>query len=471
VDQPGPFTFILSTMIQRRIFVLLVVAVFLIFFSGTFFFGAPAPLRSRPLVVHDASNSAGHESAEKPAIGGKTSVLVAPPTSPPADAADGNLHITITETGGSHDEVIAALVHSFGSQPSAVLKLYQLLPRYGIIDVMRDFALTNPLPNPKSPDVYKKVDSLQRRPDIFVAGTCELDIVYFREQLGALLAERKTYLFCVVHHADRWAGKSRELENLITPWVDAGLVEFLTLSPRTATFLKEQSISKWQTKTEAKVRSFVPVFPVPLPEAPTGTGANKEELSFALQGDYDPSRRDYNSVFTHLNSLLQSGNTAPADDEKPDRNVTMHLLGHGKHPDVPLEIREHVKFDERLKYIEFYSIISRTFALLPAFANNEYLDRKASSSVPAALIGGTPLVATQAIVDAYSYLDHDVVWLQGPNELDLDVVGRILNMGPKERRQKKELVRKKCTAIILKNTKSLEGWIADAMAKIKNAQF
>ncbi|KAI5846809.1 hypothetical protein BZA05DRAFT_406684 [Tricharina praecox] len=460
-------------MMQRRISVLLVVAVFFIFFSGTFLFGGRATPPSPPPVVHDVTDSVtggvNHESDTKVVNHeSDTGAVNHDSEKKPTTHTDSNLHITITETGGSHDEVIAALVHAFGSQPSALLKLYQLLPRYGITGVMRGFALSNPLPDPKSPGVYRDVDSLQRRPDVFVAGTCELDLVYFQKQLGALLAERKTYLFCVVHHADRWAAESRNLENLITPWVEAGLVEFLTLSPHTATFLQEHSISKWATRTPAKIRSFVPVFPVPLPEEPTGTGTDKEELSFALQGDYDSTRRDYNSVFTSLNSLLTSSNSAPADDEKPDRNVTMHLLGHGKHPDVPLEVREHVKFDEGLDYVEFYSIISRTFALLPAFANNEYLDRKASSSVPAALIGGTPLVATQAIVDAYSYLDPDVVWLQGAEELDLDVVGRILNMGPKERRKKKELVRQKCAAMIQQNTKALGVWIGDAMEKLRN---
>lgn len=391
-----------------------------------------------------------------------------------APAYTGPLHVTITETGGSHDEVVAALVHSFGSQREAIIDLYQLLPRFGIINVMNSFSLANRLPKPKTPQIFQDEGYKARRPDVFVAGTCELDIVKFKDQLAVLLSEGKTYMFCVIHHADRWADPSLGLEDAIRPWVEKGMVEFWSLSPHTAKFLKDQSIGKWKTTasgTEALVRHFVPVFPVMLPAQPQGNGQDKEELSFGLQGDYDPARRHYSSIFHRLSSFLKSegssASSAKSLDESNNRNVTMHLLGHGTHPDVPDDIRDHVKFDERLDYIDYYSIISRTFALLPAFASNEYLDRKASSSVPAALIGGTPLVATQDIIDAYSYLNKDVVWLQEKDETDLDVVGRILDMGPKERRKKKELVRKRCAEIVEANTKRVEQWINRAMQKIQ----
>ncbi|KAA8909488.1 hypothetical protein FN846DRAFT_776324 [Sphaerosporella brunnea] len=438
-------------MFQRRIIILLVLATAFVFMAGSLLFGG-VPQYSPPKIFKTPLTHEAHE---------------APPT-----AKDGGpLYITITETGGSHDEVVAALVHSFGSQRNAVIDLYQLLPRYRIVDIMQSFTLSNPLPKPKGPSEFINHGVKERRPDIFVAGTCELDLKTFSAQLTTLLADRKTFMFCIIHHSDRWADEKLGLEEAVRPWVEAGMVEFLTLSPHTANFLKEYSIKKWKTTTKPVVRSLVPVFPVPLPAVPAGNGIDKEELSFGLQGDYDPSRRDYNNIFIRLKDFLKNGgssaNSAGSLDESNDRNVTMHLLGHGKHPDVPAEVQAHVKFDEQLDYQTYYSIISRTFALLPAFASKEYLDRKASSSVPASLIGGVPLVATQSIVDAYSYLDRDVVWLQGDNEKDLDVVGRILEMGPKERRKKKELVRRKCATIVDSNVKEVEGWISAVLEKMK----
>ncbi|KAF8250716.1 hypothetical protein K440DRAFT_653526 [Wilcoxina mikolae CBS 423.85] len=434
-------------MMQRRISLHLVLAIAFIFIAGTALFGHKFPENNIQF-----SNSASSPQNQD-----------ATPPEPQWD--DAAVHITITETGGSHDEVVAALVHSFGSQPRAVIDLYQLFPRYRITDIMAGFSLTNALPRPRGPQEFIDHGIAKRRPDIFVAGTCELDIIKFKDQLATLLADRKTYMYCVVHHADRWAAE--ELESAIRPWVEAGMVDFLTLSPHTAEFLKTQTISKWKTTSPSTIHPYVPLFPVALPAAPSGHGSDKEELSFGLQGDYDPARRDYKSIFVRLDSFLKAATTTESFEESGSRDVTMHLLGHGEHPEVPDMVKDHVKFDEQLDYFQFYAIISRTFALLPAFASEEYLDRKASSSVPAALIGGVPLVATQKVLNAYSYMDKEVVWLQGEKESDLDVVGRILKMGPKERRKKKELVRRKCATIVDQNIKTVEMWLEQAFTKIK----
>jgi len=454
---------------QRRISLILVLAIAFIFITSTLLFGHKLPERyqqtfQKPL-THNAHEAPPGSNIQFGSHGGSQQDASSP--QPQQDAAA--VHITITETGGSHDEVVAALVHSFGSQPHAVIDLYQLLPRYRITDIMAGFTLTNPLPRPRGPQEFIDHGVTKRRPDILVAGTCELDIIKFKDQLTTLLAARKTYLYCVVHHADHWAGE--KLESAIRPWVEAGMVDFLTLSPHTGEFLKTQTISKWKTTAISTIRHFVPLFPVPLPAVPSGHGNDKEELSFGLQGDYDPTRRDYKSIFVRLGTFLEaaSGFSESSGEESGNRNVTMHLLGHGTRPEVPEMVKDHVKFDEQLNYFQFYSIISRTFALLPAFASNEYLDRKASSSVPAALIGGVPLVATQAVLNAYSYIDKEVVWLQGDKESDLDVVGRILKMGPKERRKKKELVRRKCATIVNQNIKTVEIWLEQAFTKIKKA--
>lgn len=450
---------------QRRFTILLVLAIAFLFITGSLLFGHNLPEKYQPTFhrppthnAQEAQPNSRFQTAPQPPAPSTVSPTLAPvPHHDPAA-----LHITVTETGGSHDEVVAALVHSFGAQPHAVIDLYQLLPRYRITDIMAGFSLASPVPPPKGPQAFIDSGATQRPPRILVAGTCELDVIKFRAQMTRLLAARKTYLFCVVHHADRWAGSQFGLEAEIRPWVQAGMVTFLALSPHTKKYLQSASISQWPASTPPPpVHHFVPLFPVPLPEAPSGSGADKEELSFGLQGDYDPSRRGYKEIFSQLGSFLK------ASGSDGTRNVTMHLLGHGKRPAVPAEVARNVVFDERLDYFQFYSIISRTFALLPAFASPTYLDRKASSSVPAALIAGVPLVATRAVLDAYSYIDQEVAWLQGDGETNLDVVGRILDLGPKERRKKKELVRKKCAEIIEENTKTVGGWIEDALKKVK----
>ncbi|KAL7268694.1 hypothetical protein RUND412_008674 [Rhizina undulata] len=366
--------------------------------------------------------------------------------------------VTIIETGGSLDEVIAALAHSFGRDVS----IYQLRALYGIADVMASFSLPKPLPRSQHLDRFVEMGNMSREdmPDVFVAGTCELDVVKFSPQLQHILEHGSTYLVCVVHHADRWVHP--ELEAAVKPWVLKNRIEFWTLSPHTAEFLQRESITKWASSASEiapLIRHFVPVFPVE-PETENG-GEEKEaeeSLSFGLQGKYDTSRRDYASFFSRLESFLSASR----------KNISVHLLGYGTHPAVPDAVQEHVVFDEKLDYTSFYTILSQTFALLPAFATSEYLDRKASSSVPAALIAGTPLVSTNDMLSAYSYIDEDVVWLQADGKSDLDVVGEILEMKPEERRKKKENVRRRRREIIEENVGKIGVWAKEALQKVKN---
>jgi hypothetical protein len=380
------------------------------------------------------------------------------------------LRVAVMESGGSHDEVVAALVHSFGSQKNAKIDLYQLLPRYGIKDIINSFFPSRPITGPRGPQDFMKEGNNAIRPDVFVAATCELDIVRLKHQLNVLLAEGNTYMVCVVHHADRWADPKLGLEEAIGSWLERGLVEFWTLSPHTARFLHDQSMARWAAVKSGSVspiiRSFVPVFPVTLPTTP-----ETHNLAFGLQGDYYTSRRDYNSIFEHLDSFLKADNSSKKADAPGfpghARNITMHLLGHGQHPSVPDNVKDHVIFDERKDYIDYYKILSQTFALLPAFASDTYLDRKASSSVPAALIAGTPLIATKAIVQAYSYLSDDAVWMQADGESEFDVVRRLLNMDPELRKEKTEFVRQTSKYIIQDNIKRVEQWMAQAFEGIK----
>lgn len=75
---------------------------------------------------------------------------------------------------------------------------------------------------------------------------------------------------------------------------------------------------------------------------------------------------------------------------------------------------------------EYYTSIRQGQAVLPAFAGTHYYCCKASSTVPAALIAGTPLLATNSLISAYSYLDNTTVILQNSNETESDAMNRVL---------------------------------------------
>ena len=373
------------------------------------------------------------------------------------DVSQKPLDIAVAETTGFHDEVVAAFVHSFASQKNWNLSLFQHNQRYGIEKIMQDFKLPKPVPVSRPPAMLLANDTANF--DFLVLTTCEFDRIKLASQLETLLTEGKTHLLCVVHHADHWADEDHE--KFMAPWMEKGLVDFITLSQHTATFLEETGINAWKTKPP--IRPFAPVFPVKLPNLPKAVDKDEGELGFGLQGLYEPSRRDYKTIFSHLQSFIDSRSSER--DERVNSNVTLHLLGGGTHPEVPSGLISHVSFDESLDYDDYYSVLSRTFALMPAFANTEYLDRKASSTVPAGLIGGTPLVATKEILAAYSYLSEDAVYLQNEDETEFDVVGRVLQDGGKRRIEKMQTVRNKCAELVESNSRLVERWIREIRAK------
>ncbi|EPS37822.1 hypothetical protein H072_8417 [Dactylellina haptotyla CBS 200.50] len=444
----------------RRVSILLVFALASLFLAGTFIYQAP----SRPTYGSGTFRA-----------GSKDRIL----------AEDRPLRISVVETGGSHDEVIAALVNSWGKLPNAQLSFFQRLSRYGSHDIMRTFDLSNPIPDPRAMEDFRRWDSEDADPDIVIATTCEFDMRKFKYNMTQLLKTSKTYVYCVIHHADRWGFEEHHLEEALSPWVREQRAEFLALSPHTAEYLLEKSLKKWKVVKEEGhqplIRHFVPVFPVQLPPAAT----DDTNLNFGLQGDFGQERRDYKMVFNRLGEFLKpasqknNAKRQDTDDKEPEvdeeeqspiestpRNITLHLVGHGKHPPVPEDVVNNVVFDEGLNYIDFYTILSRCFALLPAFATPEYLDRKASSTVPASLIAGAPLVATKEIVKAYAYLDEDAVWLQSETETDFDVIGRVLKLPNEERKVKTAKVRALRQKIIEQNIVLARKWTLEAFKKI-----
>ena len=369
------------------------------------------------------------------------------------------LNVAITETNGWHDEVVAALAHSFGSQANVRLSLYQTNSRFGMSDIVAAFQLSHQLPTVQPPENFGDNGTT---PDIVVLTTCELDSAHLQTRLSELLAGGSTYLFCIVHHSDQW--NDAERRELMAPWMEKGLIDFITLSQHTATFLRAHGLKDW-SMMDTSIKSFAPLFPIPPPPPNRKVIIDRQrELAFAIQGNYEPSRRDFDTIFSHLQSFIDASSSR--EDEEKAANVTLHLLGSGTRPTVPIGLSHHVFFDEDLSYSEYYAVLSNTFAILPAFADNNYLDRKASSTVPASLLGGTPLVATTEILAAYSYLPEEAVYRQREDETELSAVGRILQLKAQERKDKTASVRKACAEIIEGNIRLVGTWIREAETKL-----
>ena len=420
-----------------------------------------------------------------------TSTLKNPPPPPQGKSPKREpLKIAIIESMGWHDEVYAALVHAFGSQPNVHLSLFFENPRWGMPELLKTFQLVTSLPD----YVYHNIDALDvAEPDIIVSTTCEYDIKNLNKRLDVLFERKKTYLFCTAHYANEWDHKHEWLEPSLTKWMEAGLMSILTLSPHVQKGFHEPSwgLSGWDsliqqsgaTQIEQKseepkddsrniqwppIELFVPVFPVSdtkKEQAESGKGqqTKKEEVAFAIQGGLNAGR-NYTRIISYLDDLVHSNSTSRAQND-----VSLHIIGSGSEeskPTLPDSISDHIFFDQDLEYIDYYTYLSRKSALIPAFGEEEYLTVKSSSSVPASLIAGVPLVATRDILRSYSYLTAEDVYVQEDHETELDVIERVVKGPSEERRRKLNSAGARRDRLIENNVRTVEGWVEEAKGKI-----
>ncbi|KAI5456143.1 hypothetical protein BGZ63DRAFT_435505 [Mariannaea sp. PMI_226] len=377
------------------------------------------------------------------------------------------VRIAIVETGGTHDEVIASLIYAFGGHPDAELQLYLAKQRYGMDEIVSNFSLQSPIMSIGKPAAFNGSVYTQA-PDVLLSTTCEFDLIsrHMQEPLAYLLSNTTTHLFCLIHHADRWVeGKHVDM---LQKWVDRGRIDIIALSQHTADFLVKKTIPKWSSNAGSNViaqpvlaRTLPPVFPMNLADLDSTDDGN---LRLAMQGNYEPGRRDYKGIFRDLSEMVYKaagGASATADSKY---NITLHLVGHGEEQEVPKDIEANVVFNSDLSYLDFYNLMSRAFSILPAFGSETYYYCKASSSIPAALIAGVPLVANEKLLAAYSYFPREAAWVAEGDERELAVVQRVINQHD-EYLKKKAAAKAACRRLMEENRANVKKWIEAAMNK------
>ncbi|KAJ9422314.1 hypothetical protein QL093DRAFT_2310878 [Fusarium oxysporum] len=262
-------------------------------------------------------------------------------------------------------------------------------------------------------------DVTENPPHILVSTTCEFDLDRGTDPIVNLLKTANTHLFCTIHHADRWA--QGKYVQAVRSWAEHERVDFVGLSQHTLDFFLNDTIPKWHTAANLTTRVIPPVFPVHIPDPDLEPG-----ISLSLQGDYSDGRRDYNGVFNHLGSVIRKA-------KRGVRGVThlrmsaFTLSDTGTHPSVPDHVKDHVFFDE-------------------------------------ALIAGAPIVATEELLKAYSYMPREATWVARPGEGEMDVIERVIDDrdGFLKRRQ---AVRDFTKSLLEQNQANTKAWINEAFEK------
>ena len=423
-----------------------------------------------------------------------------------------NLKVAVIETNGVHEEVMAALIYAFGSQPDTEIQLYKKEPRWGIQKIVDRFHL------PKVGEWQRweefRDNGIHNPPDIMIFTTCYDDPRNLESTMHQLLNRGRTYAFCIVHKSNTWDEPVPDQDKVLRPWAEKKLLSFITLSPAVTRTIQEIGMESWprqgDQKIERTIRNFAPVFPVTLPPLPLIEDEKEMEEKvkdwIALQGIWSPERRNFDRTFTHFQRLVNDLAGGADTDAKPDEStdeltdeeigeeidedidekdlppehrkrndlmplngssIELHLIGHGEpRPVVPPKLRLQVIFHEKLLYQDFYNLLSMQTALIPAFSSDIYLWEKASSTIPAALVAGCPPIVDAETIKAYSYLTEESVYIQSEEETEFDVLKRVMQEPRAWRIEKKRQVRLRTQHIIKENALKVREWITEAKAAI-----
>lgn len=324
-------------------------------------------------------------------------------------------NVALIETGGSHDEVTAALYYAIGSVPGVYTSMYLAMPRFGIENVYAWIRRRYKL-SPYSisqPFLFHANDSIT--PDTIVLATCEHDVFAVDRALQYYFehGSKQETLVCVMHHVDGF----KSVEQHVRRWARAGRLRFLTLSTQTAKELRKEVDQFEQPYSGVAIDVFPPVFPAPLDPNPP----QSDKLSIAIQGNFEDTRRDYLRTLLSFERMIE---------ELPEPIVSrLHftLAGTGKKVGVPAKVMPYVSVNFSLDYIPYYNLLHESFALIPAFADEAYYTTKASSSVAASLIANAPILGSQRLLDSYAYLTRGSMWhMDGAEEGEMNAVYELL---------------------------------------------
>ncbi|OZJ02129.1 hypothetical protein BZG36_04586 [Bifiguratus adelaidae] len=354
--------------------------------------------------------------------------------------------VAILNGNGAHDEVVVSFLYGLRQIQNLDVALYWDDPRYGIESIVSNYyeKLIKPMM------VFVQDSAYYGDPDMVVMTSCDTYDLHRASPHLLEMANRNPNfrVMCVMHnphateHVDALLSALAEKSALHMVGLSSHVVDYVTgdMLPRLARDVNP-------IFANVSTTLFVPTFPYNVPHkcGSSETTDDKEcRTSFVVQGLFESFRRDYSSLFEHLQSKLQHNETDWKDFQ-------LQLLGQGSPFELQEPLSKHVTTRNNLPYLEYYYAIHHNVALLPAFGSDAYYEYKASSSVGAALLTGTPLVANKRLLDTYRHLSVDGVYHQEANESVIDTVDRIRKLHPAVMNEKRANASRMNERIILDN--------------------
>ncbi|KAH7227229.1 uncharacterized protein BKA55DRAFT_716950 [Fusarium redolens] len=377
---------------------------------------------------------------------------------PGSPFASKEVKVSVIESKGCHDEVSASYLSALGQLSECNSNVFLAAQRFGIGSI---YELIPGADNRKlvtdnefRPKYFESETAAE--PDIVLSVTSDYDLIdaKLKPTFAHLLHNTSSILFATVHHGNEW--KEDRRFQAVKPWIEAKRLRFITLSDHVTNYMTV-IVKHWATKMEVHnvpISTFPPVFTIP-----TAPIKNEATLRFAMQGDLVVNRRpnrDYEGTFKRF-AKLNSDRQA----------IELHVVGNGGLPKVPDEAKDRIKFHRGLPYPEFYDVLHSATAMLPAFASYEYVESKASSTIAASLIVGSPLIADDDLLDAYRFLSLEDVYYREEGEDEIDVVERIAQLPEQDRLAKAEGLRKKNELLTKQRGDLFRQWISESRGRLE----
>ncbi|SPO30579.1 uncharacterized protein UTRI_05196 [Ustilago trichophora] len=369
-------------------------------------------------------------------------------------------HVVLRESEGYHDEVWAPLLTDLASSPYIKTTFSRHWVRWNMPNITDRISFVNP-PHlqgwgtsdlgefPITPEAV-----LENKVDYILDVSCDADVYYRPAEYQRLFHETNVKLLCVNHDTHNFAGTVKQYQDVTKLYIDADRITFLVLSEHVGKNLQKQFVSRGSKPVNYEV--YVPV--MDLPQGIETERAEDKEKAFVIQGNFESGRRDYNQVFQHLREGLAALPSGTAESEKPK----LVLIGSGKKLEIPEDLTKNVDIHMNLEYPEFYKTLGKSAVLLPAFGRPAYYIEKASSTINAAIIGGTVIIGNQTMLDAYTFLNDQIVFNTNPGESDVQAAIRYLSLDKATRNHRLKYIREYRHRLIRKNRALLEELINPA---------
>jgi hypothetical protein len=344
-------------------------------------------------------------------------------------------NIAVASVFGFHHDVYLALVWTMQRvmMDNGKVQVYARPPyAFGFDDIVDQFGLYHGAtkhPDDLISDIAN--DTTEGGIDMVVFGTCEIDMRHWNDALLAAWDARdsahKFQVVCLIHHVFDSAWQSS-----ITEWSRRNAIRFLTISEHVGktlhTAFRERARSSDPIMYSAGYQHLHIDFHVPILDVPNISDLSPTRMlaNIVVQGTLSPGRRDYARIFDELIQSLHENPSSwgylplgdgPAfarDTSVDDPPFQLHLAGSGT-LEIPPELRDIVIIHLDLDYGQFYKLMGTMDACIPAFPpDNTYYEPQASSTVAMCMEANVPILLTQYMRDAYTYIDDEGVVITRP---------------------------------------------------------